>query len=59
MDWPALAAKELHWADIAAETGYADQSHLSREMHRIAGLHPNQLASVMAHESYWMYQIWK
>lgn len=54
----ALAAKELHWAHIAAETGYADQSHLSREMHRIGGLHPNQLQRAMAHESYWLYQIW-
>lgn len=54
----ALAEKRLHWADIAADTGYSDQAHLSREMRRIAGLNPKQLQQVMTHESYWLYQIW-
>ena len=36
-----LAANpELNWADIAAEAGFADQSHLTREFGEIAGLSP-------------------
>ena len=54
----ALEANQLHWADIAADSGFADQAHLSREFRRITGLSPRQLKQVLTHESYWMYQIW-
>lgn len=54
----AFEANQLHWADIAADSGFADQSHLSREFRRIAGLSPRQLKQVLTCESYWMYQIW-
>jgi hypothetical protein len=54
----ALAINQLHWAEIAADSGFADQAHLSREFRRITGLSPRQLEQVLTHESYWMYQIW-
>src|SRR5262249_46217288 len=42
-----LAAHSTHprvsWARIAAEAGYADQSHLCREMRRYTGFSPQQL----------------
>lgn len=54
----ALAADALKWADVAADAGYADQAHLSREFRRITGLRPGELPSHLAHESYWMYRVW-
>jgi AraC-like DNA-binding protein len=35
-------------ADLAAETGYADQPHLSREARRLAGLPPAELLAELA-----------
>jgi len=50
---------KISWADVAADAGYADQSHLTRETRALTGLSPAALAHVMAHdESYWMYRIW-
>jgi methylphosphotriester-DNA--protein-cysteine methyltransferase len=40
----AVAAVDL--AGLAAETGYADQAHLTRESTRLAGLTPAALARV-------------
>lgn len=38
------------WADIAAASGYCDQSHLVRELRAIAGVSPSELmASARAH----------
>lgn len=54
-----LAAGKVSWVDVAADAGYADQSHLTRETRAFTGLSPAALAHVMAHdESYWMYRIW-
>ena len=36
----AVYAHTVHWGGIAAECGYADQSHLSGEFHRTLGLTP-------------------
>lgn len=48
-----------NWADIAAEGGYADQSHLCRETRRVSGLSPNALKRAVADdESYWVYRVW-
>jgi AraC-like DNA-binding protein len=38
-----LAAPRVDLAGAAAQAGYADQSHLSREARRLAGLSPRQL----------------
>jgi AraC-like DNA-binding protein len=54
----ALDADALRWADVAADCGYADQAHLSREFRKITGLRPGELQAHLAHESYWMYQVW-
>jgi AraC-like DNA-binding protein len=40
-----LAATTSGLADLAMEAGYADQSHLSREMRRLAGATPGQLVA--------------
>ena len=43
---------------IAADNGYADQSHMSREAKAITGLSPTELKQALEHESYWIYRIW-
>ena len=48
-----------NWADIAAESGYADQSHFCRESRRVTGVSPNELRRRMDQdESYWVYRVW-
>lgn len=54
----ALLANQLNWADIAVAMGFSDQAHLSREFRRITGLKPRDLKSVLAHECFWIYEIW-
>lgn len=47
------------WADVAADGGYSDQSHLCRETRRVSGLSPNGLKRAVAEEeSFWAYRIW-
>lgn len=49
----------LSWANVANDTGYADQAHLSRETRAICGLTPTALAHAIQHDdSYWLYRIW-
>lgn len=51
--------ERVRWADHALDTGYTDQSHLSRETRRFTGLTPTQLAEAVQHdESFWLYRIW-
>ncbi len=48
-----------NWADVAADGGYSDQSHLCRETRRVTGLSPNELKrAVLEEESFWTYRIW-
>lgn len=55
----AIDLGQLNWADIAAESGYADQSHFCRESRRVTGLSPNELRRRMDEdESYWLYRVW-
>ena len=50
---------KISWVDVAADAGYADQSHLTRETRALTGLSPAALAHRMEHdESYWLYRIW-
>jgi AraC-like DNA-binding protein len=49
----------VHWASIAAEAGYADQSHLCRELRRYTGLSPHQLWLHLQNEqALWVYKAW-
>jgi AraC-like DNA-binding protein len=49
----------VNWARIAAEAGYADQSHLCRELRRYTGFSPQQLwRRVPNEEDLWVYKAW-
>jgi len=49
----------VNWAGIAAEAGYADQSHLCRELRRYTGFSPQQLwRGVPKEEDLWVYRAW-
>jgi len=49
----------IRWADVAADAGYSDQSHLCRETSRVTGFAPAELRSRIAEdESFWIYRIW-
>lgn len=60
----AVAAAEgrpgFSWADIAAETDYADQSHLCRETRRLTGFSPEELRRRIATDpAFWAYRLWR
>ena len=47
-------------ADIAADEGYADQSHLCRVSRRITGFSPEALRVRIAEdEAFWAYRLWQ
>lgn len=47
------------WATVAADGGFADQSHLCRETRRVSGLSPNELKKAIEQdESFWAYRLW-
>lgn len=49
----------VRWAEVAADTGYADQSHLCRETRRVTGFPPQELRQRIADdERVWIYRIW-
>nr|WP_315487691.1 helix-turn-helix domain-containing protein [uncultured Rhodoferax sp.] len=50
---------KLDWAQIAADTGYSDQSHMIRTTRRITGFTPEALGKgIQHHESFWAYRLW-
>ncbi len=60
----AVAAAEgqgaVNWADIAASSEYADQSHLCRETRRLTGFSPEDLRRRIAtQEAFWAYRLWR
>ncbi|RZL34907.1 MAG: AraC family transcriptional regulator, partial [Rubrivivax sp.] len=60
----AVAAAEdrpgFNWADIAAESDYADQSHLCRETRRLTGFSPEELRRrLQCEEAFWAYRLWR
>jgi AraC-like DNA-binding protein len=49
----------VRWTDVAAESGYSDQSHLCRETRRVTGFAPDELRRRIAQdESFWIYRVW-
>jgi AraC-like DNA-binding protein len=54
------AEGELNWAALAAEAGYADQSHLCRESRRVTGFSPAELLRLLQEdERFWVYRVWR
>jgi AraC-like DNA-binding protein len=54
------ASTTVKWADIAAETDYADQSHLCRETRRLSGFSPEELRRrMLTEEAFWPYRLWR
>jgi AraC-like DNA-binding protein len=50
---------KLDWAQIAADTGYSDQSHMIRTTRRITGFTPEALGKgIQLQESFWPYRLW-
>lgn len=55
---PVQAPVDL--AGLAAEAGFADQSHLGREVRRVTGLSPGRLNELMrTDEAFWFYRLMK
>ncbi|MEK8033522.1 helix-turn-helix domain-containing protein [Ideonella sp. DXS29W] len=58
-----IAASEtgdLSWSALAVDTGYFDQSHLSRISRRITGFPPEELRRRIAEdEGFWAYRVWQ
>lgn len=55
----AQAQGAVHWASVAADSGYADQSHLCRATRRFTGFSPQVLARHIAEdETFWGYRLW-
>jgi AraC-like DNA-binding protein len=49
----------LSWSALATDAGYADQSHLCRQVRRITGFAPERLRHLIAHEeAFWSYRLW-
>lgn len=50
---------EVNWSEVAANNGFADQSHLCRETRRITGFAPDELRRrVATEEGFWAYRLW-
>ena len=55
----AGAGSGVQWAEVAADLGYADQSHLCRELRRYTGFSPQQLwRCVPDDDDLWVYKAW-
>jgi AraC-like DNA-binding protein len=49
----------VNWAELAADTDYADQSHLCRETRRMTGFSPDDLRRrIGSEEAFWAYRLW-
>lgn len=55
----AAADQPVDWSAVAADSGYADQPHLCREVRRITGFAPAELhRRITQDESFWVYRVW-
>jgi AraC-like DNA-binding protein len=57
----AMAARAIGGSDLAklaAESGYADQSHMGRDVRRITGVTPSKLGELIENdETFWCYRL--
>ena len=54
------AESTVNWAEFAAETGYADQSHLCRETRRLPGFSSEELMwRSETEKAFWPYRLWR
>jgi AraC-like DNA-binding protein len=45
-------------ADVAADAGFADQSHMGREIRRVTGVPPGRFGERLAHDpAFWYYRL--
>ena len=52
--------RRISLSALAADNGYADQSHLTRETRRITGFAPEELRKrIQADEAFWSYRLWQ
>jgi AraC-like DNA-binding protein len=52
------ASDKLRYAELAADSGYADQSHMGREVRRITGLPPGEIMRrIENEEAFWFYRL--
>jgi AraC-like DNA-binding protein len=52
------AANDVSLSELAADMGYADQSHMGREVKRITGHSPAQMSRLIAtDERFWCYRL--
>lgn len=50
--------KSLDLAGLASDAGFADQSHMGREVRRVTGLTPRRLDELVASdEAFWFYRL--
>lgn len=53
-----LGPEAARLAELATDLGYADQSHLSRDMKLFTGVQPGRLRTLLdAHPEYWAYRV--
>ena len=60
--YDSIVAQEsgsVNWTDLASGAGFADQSHLCRQVRRITGFTPEELRRHIAEdEGFWPYRAW-
>lgn len=53
-------AQRVSLSDLAADNGYADQSHMTRETRKITGFAPEELRKrIQTDEAFWSYRLWQ
>lgn len=53
------AQRPFDWAALAADEGFADQSHLVRAARRVTGFAPGEFAErFVGDASFWLYRLW-
>jgi AraC-like DNA-binding protein len=59
LKWVEAARKgDIDWADLAAESGFADQAHMIRRMQQYTGFTPKQAQEgVRNDEAFWYYRL--